>query len=437
MMRPRPLALVSFAATAIGLAAQEPAPVADRLRIAALDSDGASAALTMLCDGFGGRLVGSDAHRHAARWARDRLERFGLRAGLATREIPSGWTRGAASARIVAPFVAELPLCAAGWSPPLPPGDDGAPRTLDVLVDPAADLDPDDWQARAVLCGPGDGRAFAGAALVLVDAARPFAALATGLAASAAPDRPDAVPTAFVAHEDAELLRRAAAGGASVAVAATLDCVRGGPAEVPEVVADLRGVGPHADEVVLLIAALDSWDVGQGAVDGAAVAVLLETARLCAALELPPPRTLRFVLTAGARIGLGTEAYAARVAERIDAQIGGFVLPGGGGMVRGVGLALQRDVLPAAERWFAPLADLGVTDVGFRDGDSPLPAALRRRGVPIFELIVEAPERELLTGTRADSVDKIVDMDLRLAACATATALWALAADERPPRFAR
>src|SRR5207245_10622440 len=95
------------------------------------------------------------------------------------------------------------------------------------------------------------------------------------------------VPAAAVAIEDAELLHRLLERG-PVQVRLGLGCRTLPDADSANVVADVRG-REKPDEVVLLGAHLDSWDLGQGAVDHAAgVAVVMEAARPLAQL---PPRT--------------------------------------------------------------------------------------------------------------------------------------------------
>src|SRR5690606_17297154 len=66
------------------------------------------------------------------------------------------------------------------------------------------------------------------------------------------------------------------------------------------------------EEIVLLGAHLDSWDLTPGAQDdGAGVAIVMEAARLIAALPSRPARTLRVVLFANEEFGLsGAREYA-------------------------------------------------------------------------------------------------------------------------------
>ena len=61
----------------------------------------------------------------------------------------------------------------------------------------------------------------------------------------------------------------------------------------------------RANEIVLLGAHLDSWDITPGALDdGAGVAIVIEAARLIGRLERKPSRTVRVVLFANEEFGL-------------------------------------------------------------------------------------------------------------------------------------
>lgn len=61
------------------------------------------------------------------------------------------------------------------------------------------------------------------------------------------------------------------------------------------VIADLRG-SDHPEQIVIVSAHLDSWDLGTGAVDnGAGIAEILQTARVFQQMKLRPKRTIRFI----------------------------------------------------------------------------------------------------------------------------------------------
>ena len=83
-----------------------------------------------------------------------------------------------------------------------------------------------------------------------------------------------------------------------------------GPVRAANVVGEIRGA-VHPEQVVLVGAHLDSWDLGPGATDdGSGVAAVLAAARAIHNSGVRPPRTIRFVLFIGEEQGLlGSEAY--------------------------------------------------------------------------------------------------------------------------------
>ena len=69
-----------------------------------------------------------------------------------------------------------------------------------------------------------------------------------------------------------------------------------GPATVYNTIAEIRG-SEKPDEIVVLGAHLDSWDLGTGTTDnGTGSMVVLEAARALQKSGLKPKRTIRFAL---------------------------------------------------------------------------------------------------------------------------------------------
>ena len=104
------------------------------------------------------------------------------------------------------------------------------------------------------------------------------------------------IPAASVSVEDAELLHRLANRGDKPRIQLTLLPQTLPDADSANVVGEIRG-RELPDEIVLIGAHLDSWDVGQGAQDdGAGVVTVMQTLTTLRALGLIPRRTLRAVL---------------------------------------------------------------------------------------------------------------------------------------------
>src|SRR5262249_12551574 len=110
-------------------------------------------------------------------------------------------------------------------------------------------------------------------------------------------------------------------------------------------VAEIRGT-TKPDELVLLGAHLDSWDLATGGTDnGTGAIAVLEAARILVASGAKPSRTIRFVLFSGEEQGLlGSQAYVDAHKKEMDRIQAVLVLDNGTGRI--TGMALQgRDEL--------------------------------------------------------------------------------------------
>jgi carboxypeptidase Q len=145
-----------------------------------------------------------------------------------------------------------------------------------------------------------------------------------------APDVPK-IPSAAITVEDAALITRLAARGP---VRLRLRLTPQLLPDVPSanVLGELRG-REHPEEVVVIGAHLDSWDVGQGAHDdGAGCVTMMEAITVLRRLGLTPRRTIRVVLYTNEENGVrGGKAYlAAHQAElaqhvlAVESDSGGF-----------------------------------------------------------------------------------------------------------------
>src|SRR5205085_6589914 len=123
-----------------------------------------------------------------------------------------------------------------------------------------------------------------------------------------------------------------------------------------------------ADEIVLLGAHLDSWDLATGAIDdGAGVAMVMGAMRALAKLPRHPRRTVRAVLFANEENGLrGGKAYAKDHERELGRHVAGIEMDAGGGRVQ----AIAGPGAPALiGLWLGPrgpLASLGIDEV--KDG---------------------------------------------------------------------
>jgi hypothetical protein len=161
---------------------------------------------------------------------------------------------------------------------------------------------------------------------------------------SGSPNRVSPLPNLVIAHEDYAMLDRQIKSGLNPRLSAMVDN-RMGARSMPQwnTIGEIRG-SELPNQVVILGAHLDSWDIGQGVTDnGTGSMVVLEAARAIAQSGLKPKRTIRFILFSGEEEGLlGSRAYAAAHAGEADNIQAVLVLDNGTGMITGQAFAGAR-----------------------------------------------------------------------------------------------
>ena len=414
--------------------------------------------LTELADGIGPRLSGSPGAAAAILWAERKFRDDGVPVHTEPVMVPH-WVRGKEAAEIVSPALAgprPLAITALGGSAATPAGGLTAEvlevRSLDELSalgekvrgklvlfqHPMATAH--DYGEYAGLRSLGPlAAAWLGAAGALVRslATASFRSPHTGMM-KVDPAVP-AIPGAALATEDAELIHRLLAQG-PVSVRLELGCQTLPDAPSFNVVAEVRG-SEKPDEIVLLGAHLDSWDLAQGAVDdGAGVVMLMETMRLLARLPTAPRRTVRAVLFINEENGLrGGAAYA----EAHASEIGKHVVALECDIGAGAPLSWTVNAGPAAvaiwQPWLKPLETLGCAGLAEGDrGGADLSALQKRPGAPaVVELIQDGTHYFDVHHSAADTLDKVNPRDLAQSTAALAWGAWSLAqmpeAMPRPP----
>ena len=126
------------------------------------------------------------------------------------------------------------------------------------------------------------------------------------------------IPVMAISNPDADQLRRLHQQGESLSFTLQSEAGFRGEATSGNVILDLVG-REQPEEIVLIGAHLDSWDLGTGAIDdGAGVAITTAAAALIAQLPQRPRRTIRVVMFGAEEVGLlGAYAYARLHADEI------------------------------------------------------------------------------------------------------------------------
>jgi len=108
-------------------------------------------------------------------------------------------------------------------------------------------------------------------------------------------DKVTKIPTAAIAIEDAEMLQRLFNRGIELEIEITMNAQRLPDGPSYNVVGEIRG-SHYPEQVVIVSGHMDSWDVGQGAMDdGAGAIISWQVVSALKKLNIVPKRTIRFV----------------------------------------------------------------------------------------------------------------------------------------------
>ncbi len=208
-----------------------------------------------------------------------------------------------------------------------------------------------------------------------------------------------------------------------------------GPVTSANVVGEIRGRS-LPDELVLLGAHLDSWDVGDGALDdGAGVGIAVEAARLLK--DARPKRTVRVVLFMNEEYGLsGARAYAVTHAAELVRHVAAMEADAGGGAPYGFGVSGTDVARALVARLAAPLAGLGAAEVVSADHAGADLIPLHPAGVPVLGMQQDGTDYFEWHHTDGDTADKIDPEAMARASGAFAVMAAGLAnSDEKLPRL--
>jgi len=336
------------------------------LRDKALGGTPALATVKSLCFEAGPRSAGSRGDKAAVLWALRTMKAAGLDNVHAEPVTVPHWERGAISGEIVHPWPRVVVLAALGGSIGTPEEGLEAEVVVVPTLEAVDQLDAAAVKGKIVFYNlrmerardgagygktvpiRGDGAVRAakkGAVAVLIRSVGTDSNRLPHTGAMHYDETTPKIPAAALSVPDADLLEAELASGESVRFRLKLAARILPDAESANVVGELRG-RERPDEVVILGAHLDSWDLGLGAIDdGAGCAIIIETARLIASLPQKPRRTLRVVLFANEEWGLsGGKNYA----KLHEAELGKHVLAMESDLGTGRIWRLQSHVAPEA-----------------------------------------------------------------------------------------
>jgi hypothetical protein len=457
-MRYLTFALAALALSASAAAETQPPPdvapisaeqqrTIERLRQAALASDEAWTIVESLVTEVGPRLAGSEAEARARDWAVAMLRARGFSNVRIEPFTFPYWDAVREEAAIVSPAPQPMVAAALGGSPSTPPG--GLEGEIVRFTDLASLEAATEAQVRGRIVfidermertrtGAGYGAAVRkrGGCAPLAQARGAIACVIRSVGTDThrfahqggASRQAEGVslPAMALSPADADILARLSERG-PVRLRLTIEADIRETATSGNVIAEIPG-RTRAREIVLAAAHLDSWDMGQGAVDdGAGVAIITAAAALIRELPRRPRRTIRILLAGAEENGVhGGAAYA--VAHANDNHIVAAESDFGAGPVWAFRSRFAEPALPYARAIHQALAPLGIElgdNAAFGGADV---GDLRRAGVPVVDLAQDGTDYFDVHHTPNDTLYAIDREALRQNVAAWTTFLY-LAAD--------
>ncbi|MGI8618539.1 MAG: M28 family metallopeptidase [Gemmatimonadaceae bacterium] len=421
----------------------------DRIIAAALSDSAAYERVALLTDKFGHRLSGSASLEQALDWIIGEMISDGLENVRGEPVMVPRWVRGAESAMLVEPRPLALHMLGLGGSIATPPEGITAPV---LVVTSFEDLAAKAAEARGKIVlfdvpFTNYGATVQYRSRGAVEAAK-LGAVATLIrsVASNSMQNPHTgamrydtavtrIPAAALSVEDAALLHRMHDRGERVVVTLRMEAATHPDAQSRNVVGELRG-REKPDEIVVLGGHIDSWDVGQGAMDDAGGSVAAwEVLRVLKRLGLRPRRTIRVVLWTNEENGLrGANAYRDAHAAELPKHM--LAMESDGGVFAPVGFSVDgSEETIAMMTGLAPLLE-SIAATQIRPGGAgadvgPLTAA----GVPGLGLQVDGTRYFWYHHSEADTMDKLDPREM--AQCVAAMAVMAYIVAEMPEELPR
>ena len=419
--------------------------------------------LEYLTTEIGARLTGSPQMNRASEWTLQRFKDYGIDAHLETTEIPHSWTRGQDIAEITAPFTRKIEIRSAGWSkatdgpvtgnvvflnlnnasevekqksklkgaiimtrPPaeLRPENEIPNNAFDAVIPPSRGVPASGSRARLrERLQMMQAAADAGAAIVLMDSAKRDSLFNMTAFSRYQPSR---LPTAFLAHEDYDLIFRLLKQGTVSMKINLTGTFSPTPAKTSITVAEIKG-SEHPDERVIIGGHLDSWDLGQGAIDnGTGAMATLEAARALKGLGWKPKRTITFILFTGEEQGgIGAELFVKNHASEIPKMDAALIHDLGTAKVFTIVLENQYETVPLMQEIYQPLQEIfGLDALDTRYYGSSDHVEFLNKGVPAYFCLQKPDHYGQAHHSQADTFDKVIPDEINHGAALLAAWAW-------------
>jgi Zn-dependent M28 family amino/carboxypeptidase len=430
-MRLAPL-LLALAVTAPALAASRETRIPDaalataaQLRERALADRTGWNVVESLTTEIGPRLAGSDADAKAVAWAQAKFKALGFdKVWIEPVTFPK-WVRRSERAAVLGEHAQPLTVTALGGSPAgtveaeivrfadlaaleAAPAGSLAGKVAFVDYQMTSARDGSDYRNGGAIRSKGPSAAIRkGALAFLMRSAGTDNHRVAHTGITRFDEGLTPVPSASLTIPDADQLARLLQRG-PVRVSLALDCGWDGEYTSHNVIGEITGRS-QPNEVVVIGAHLDSWDLGTGAIDdGAGIGITMAAGHLIGQLKQAPKRTIRVIAFANEEQGLhGGKAYAAKhlgdIARHQIAAESDF----GAGRIYAFNTGAPDHARKATEQIAQALAPLGIEYAPWKGSAGPDISPFAAKGMAWAWLAQDGSDYFDLHHNADDTLDKI------------------------------
>lgn len=405
--------------------------------------------LTYFVDKFGPRFSGTENLENSIDWIIKEMKKQPFDDVRAQEIMVPRWIRGEESATLLSPRKKDLPMLGLGGSIGTP---EGGIEAEVLVVESFDDLKEKEERAKGKIVvynvpftsygktvqyryrGAIEA-AKAGAVASLIRSVGPYSMQTPHTGNSSYEEGIKKIPQAAITLEDAALLHRLQQMGEKIKIRLSMEAESKPDVPSRNIIAEIKGT-EKPEEIVVLGGHIDSWDVGQGAMDDAGGCFAAwEAVMLMKKLGLRPKRTIRVVMWTNEENGLrGANAYRDMVQENGTLENHVLAIESDAGVFepRGFGFGGSDKAYEMVKK-IGELLEPIDSEMVSRGGGGADIGPIMREGVPGMGLLVDNSRYFWYHHTAADTIDKLDEEEYQK--CIAAMAVMAYVVADMPERL--